>query len=478
MRPTAAVVLALGTIAASVATAGPDAPVVSPDRPNVILVVSDDQTVESLEVEGAMPYLQSQLADPDGGWTRFPNTFATTPLCCPARATLLTGRTSAVTGVLDNNDGARLDPTETIATQLHEAGYATALVGKYLNDYPFPGGPVLPPGWDRWVAKTNISDETVYAGYTLVVDGVPRSVGAGPWTYSTDVLAAEAAVSIASMPPDRPFFLWFSPSAPHRPWTPAPRHAGTLAGLDIPDPPAAGEADVSDKPSWVRSLPPLSAADLDTYREERRREYETLLGLDDALRTIDDALRARNAFEDTIVLFLTDNGYALGEHRWETKSCPYDVCTRVPLLVRRDGSPARTDERLVANTDIAPTISELAGLPPIGGTSGESLVPLFGGHGGGGQPTRQVGWRDAVHMEFLGEDPVVPRWRAIRTARLLFVAYETGERELYDLAGVRGPADPFQLDDRSGDPGYRDLLRKLEASLPLGGWEPMAEPAP
>ncbi len=344
-RPGLAVLAVAALAVAGVAAANEGSSPDRDDRPNIVLIVSDDQTAESFDVAEAMPSLHRAFADPSGGWIRFPNTFATTPLCCPARATLLTGRTSAATGVLDNTEGASLDDSETVATALHQHGYATALVGKYLNGYPFPGRPLVPPGWDRWIAKTNTADETVYGGYSLIVDGAPRAVGAGPWTYSTDLLAAEAARAIGSMPPDRPFFLYFAPPAPHRPWIPGPGDAGALSGLTFDDPAAVGERDVSDKPAWVRALPELGPDDLERFRESRRREYETLLALDEALRTIDEALAARGALDDTVVLFLTDNGYALGEHRWETKSCPYDVCTRVPLAIRVPGADARIDER-------------------------------------------------------------------------------------------------------------------------------------
>ncbi|MEX2274386.1 MAG: sulfatase [Actinomycetota bacterium] len=439
--------------------------------PNMIVVVSDDQTAESLpHSPPVMPYLQAQLEDPRGGWTSFPNTFATTPLCCPSRAGMLTGRTAAVTGVLDNGDGARLDDTSTVATWLQDAGYSTALVGKYLNGYPFPERPLVPPGWDRWVAKTNTSDATVYEGYSLVVDGVPVPIGTGPWTYSTDVLAAEAADFIATAPPDRPFFLWFSPPAPHQPWQPPERHAGAFAGLRIEDPPAVGETDVSDKPKWVRALAPVDAVRRTAFREDRRREYETLLGLDDALRTIDEALDARGALQDTVVLFMTDNGYALGEHRWSTKSCPYDACTRTPLFLRIPAMPARVDERLAANIDVAPTLASLAGVQVPEGVEGRSLVPSVSGEGA------YPGWRDSIGLAFLGEDPIVPRWRAVRTSTFLFVEYETGEQEFYDLAGVFGAADPSQLENRSGDPALRAEVRRLKELAGAIPWSPQDHP--
>jgi arylsulfatase A-like enzyme len=283
------------------------------------------------------------------------------------------------------------------------------------------------------------------------------------------VLARAAVASIAGAPHDRPFFLWFAPSAPHRPWTPAARHAGTFGDLEVPDPPAFAEADVSDKPAWVRGLPVPTTAERIRYRTARIDTLEAMLGIDEAIRTIDRALAARGELDDTVIVLLTDNGYALGEHRWETKSCPYDVCTQVPLSLRVPGAPAAVvARRPVANTDVAATIADLAGAVPPPGGVGRSLLA-------GAAPIEP---RGPVELEFLGDDPVVPRWRAIRSRDYLAVVYETGERELYDLTGKVGRPDPFQLENRADDPAYAAVQAAFADRLPNTGWDEGAEPGP
>jgi N-acetylglucosamine-6-sulfatase len=438
-------------------------------RPNIVVVLTDDQTFDSLPHRPAvMPYLQRQIENPHSGWTWFPNAFVNTPLCCPSRATILTGRYSHHTGVEGNDEGARLDESSTIATWLHDAGYRTALVGKYLNGYPFGRGPYTPPGWDHFLGKENTSDATVYRSYRVVDDGVVRAFGTAPEDYATSVLASDATAFIRSTPPGRPFFLLFAPSAPHRPWVPPPGRAGAFDDLVIRDPRGTGEVDVSDKPAWVRALPRLSASDRSALREDRRREYETLLGVDDAMRSIDEALRARAALGRTVVLYLTDNGYSFGEHRWESKSCPYEPCVRIPLFVRMPGDRSSIDRHLVSNVDLASTIAGLAGVRPGLPQDGASLVPLLGRAKappeGTGAGRAAIERRRGVLLEFAGGGGV-PAWNAVRTKRFVWVDLATGEHELYDLAGAAGPADPDELENVASDPTYAAIRRRLEGQL-------------
>ncbi|MDQ4108592.1 MAG: sulfatase-like hydrolase/transferase, partial [Actinomycetota bacterium] len=216
-RMAGAVLAALAGLGAGLAW--PVADVARRERPNVIVVLTDDQRADTFE---AMPWLRRQLARGDSGWLSFPHAFANTPLCCPARASLLTGRYARHTGVLDNRHGGRLDESSTLATWLHEAGYRTGLVGKYLNRYPFGRLPYVPPGWDRFVAKQNQSGETVYRDFHAVDQGSPVLVR----QYATDWLAERAVEFVRTAPAARPFFLVFAPSAPHSPWIPAERHEG------------------------------------------------------------------------------------------------------------------------------------------------------------------------------------------------------------------------------------------------------------
>jgi N-acetylglucosamine-6-sulfatase len=468
-RIAAGFVLALAVVASAAVAASVQATPPADDRPNIVVVLTDDQTFESLPHDPpVMPYLQSQIADPAAGWIWFPNAFVNTPLCCPSRATILTGRFSSHTGVQGNDEGALFEDSSTVATWLHAAGYRTGLVGKYLNGYPFGRSAFVPPGWDHFLGKENTSDATVYRRYTVVDDGIARTYGAGPEDYATSVLSRDAVSFIRSTPPGQPFFLMFAPSAPHRPWIPPPGEAGVDRGMAITNPPGVGERDVSDKPAWVRALPSASPAQRATWRSERRSEYETLRGVDDAMRSIDEELRARGDAAHTIVIYLTDNGYAFGEHRWESKSCPYEPCVRVPFFVRVPGVDGHTDQHLVSNVDLASTIAALARVRPRLDQDGTSLTPLLGGAPGrlvaSGPRRASILRRRAVLLEFAGGGGV-PAWDAVRTKAFLWVDLSTGEHELYDLAGAIGPADPAELRNRADDPDYAAARRRLEGRL-------------
>jgi len=418
-------------------------------RLNVVVIVTDDQSFDSIPRSvPVMPYLQARALDPADHWVVFTHAFVNTPLCCPSRATMLTGRYAHHTGVQGNTDGERLDERETLAAWLDAAGYETGLVGKYLNGYPFGRGPYVPVGWDRWWGKQQGGPESIYRNFTVIEQGTPVSYGAD--AYSTDVFADAAVRFIEQAPSDRPFFLWFAPTAPHPPAEPAPRHAGRYADLALPAPPSLDEADVSDKPAWVRALPPLGAAGIERMQEAKRRSFETLLAVDEAVRRILEALRERGELEETVVVFTSDNGLAFGEHRWDRKSCPYEECIRVPLLVRTPGLAHRVEPALVSEVDLAPTILDLVGVPPGGALDGVSLAPLLRG---GPAPPQEV------YLEFAG-DPRVPAWWALRRPGWLYVELATGERELYDLR-----RDPFELVNLAREPDRAAIVTDMAATL-------------
>ncbi|HZD18499.1 MAG TPA: sulfatase [Actinomycetota bacterium] len=452
-------VVALALAVAVLATAAPrsERPVRPDPRPSVVLILTDDQSLDSLpHVPPVMPKFQAMLEDPSDHWISFSSAFLSTPLCCPSRASILTGRYDVRTGVRTNHEGDRLDPGSTLATWLHDAGYRTALVGKYLNGYPFEGEPPVPPGWDRWLAKQQGAQTTAYYGHVLNDQGFSQRSGDAPGDYLTDVLAGAAVDFIRTAPAGRPFFLMVTPTAPHRPWTPAPRYAGAYEDLPIDQAPSVGEVDLSDKPSWVRALPEMSIDRREQLVDIRRRSFETLRAVDDLVAGVIDALKERGMLDRTVVLFLTDNGFSFGEHRWVGKTCPYEACVRTPFLVRFPGASPREEPHLVSNVDVAPTIAELGGVEPPS-VDGRSLVPLLAGSA--------VGWRDALFLDYVGDDHV-PGWSGLRTrAGFLYVEYVTGERELYDLTGSLGPADPFELDNRIEDPAYSGIASELAAEL-------------
>jgi arylsulfatase A-like enzyme len=419
-------------------------------RPNVVLVLTDDQRWDTLNV---MPTVQSQLV---ARGVTFSNAFVTNALCCPSRATFLTGRYSHSTGVYVNTGprgGAAFDDSSTIATWLRAAGYTTALVGKYLNGYV---GPTPPPGWDRWVA---FSGTQSYYSYRLSVDGTTVEYGDLPTDYSTDVLAMEAEAFIRSADP--PFLLHFSPNAPHfrqgdeLEVTPAARHEDAFASLPPWRPPNYNEADVSDKPNWLRlktpSIPPDRQAKGDTFRQE---QMEALLAVDEAVGRIIDALADTGQLADTMIVFASDNGNDWGEHRRFSKLVPYGSSIRIPLVIRYDRlvASARTESRLAVNVDVAPTFAAVAatGAP---GAEGRSLVPLL---------TSPTGpWRRDFLLEHLGAGgALIPTYCGVRNETHTYVQYVTGEEEIYDLG-----ADPYELENLARTPEMRKSLVEFRNRL-------------
>ena len=309
------------------------------DRPNVVVILTDDQTYSSL---AKMPYTNAR-----GDWVRFTRAYANYPLCCPARATLLSGQYSHHTGVENNSSGGAFDDDNTIGTWLKGRGYRTGYIGKYLNQYPFGRTPFAPPGWGRFAAFT---DDPNYYNYTLwdSSTGVKKKYGQTAADYSTDVLATKATQFIANTSPS-PFFLFFAPYSPHRPFTPAPRHATKFNGAAVTQAPNFNEDDVSDKPEFIRRQTKKSLADME---EQRRGEWRLLQATDDAVKAIFNALSSKGVLNNTVVVFMSDHGYSFGEHRWETKRCEYEECVHIPMLVRYPGVTGRTVDALVTNADL------------------------------------------------------------------------------------------------------------------------------
>jgi arylsulfatase A-like enzyme len=446
---------ACSSVATSVDTAG-DVPA-GPGRYNVILIVTDDQTADTLPADPApMPWLQDRLADPDDHWVRFSSAFSNISLCCPARATLLTGQYGHHTGVENNLTANKLRDGSTLATWLDGAGYETAMVGKYLNGYPWKKGTAWkPPGWDKWAAVDFSPDDERYYDYRLIVDGAVENHAEAPDDYLTDVLATRAVNFVDSAPATRPFFLYFAPIAGHHPWTPAPRHVDALAAMAPIRRPSFNEQDVSDKPAWIQELPfrdSTSIASVDTYR---RQAWETLMAADDAVRDIVAAVARRGALDNTVIAFVSDHGHSYAEHRWFWKRCVYEECNHVPLAIRYPDAANGVRTDLVTNADLAPTLASAAGITPGNPVDGVDLTPALAGGA--------VASRPGVLL--FGPTDALPGYWAVRTPEYLYAELSTGEKELYDLEGATGPADPFELDNRAGTAAYASVESQLAATL-------------
>lgn len=447
---------------------------VFPDElpPNVLLVVTDDQPWDTLPVPSgppAMPWLESRLADPGDHWVRFTDAFVHVPMCCPSRASVLTGRYAHHTGVEDNGDGAAFDESSTLATWLDHAGYQTALIGKYLNGYPWGRGPYVPDGWDRFLAKRNVDVTTTYERFPFIDQGVPLTAGPAPQGYATTLLAREALAFLRGASGEAPWFLVFAPTAPHAPWTPAREDEGSFDGAPVGSPSLATLNDVSDAPGWIRALSPVTATDAATLARQRRRMLETLGAVDRAMEGFVDEIRSRGELGRTLIVFMTDNGFSFGEHRWVGKRCPYDPCIRTPLVVRTPWTAARTVGSPVSIVDLAPTILDLVGdvadVPPVR-MDGVSLRTWLD------DATPGEVERAGVLVEWAG-DLEVPAWMGIRTEGFSYIEHADGTVELYDLGGAYGPADPLELHNRAGDPRYAVVevelgrrLSELASTLP------------
>jgi len=336
-----------------------------------------------------------------------------------------------------------------VATWLRRAGYRTGYIGKYLNGYTAPD---VPPGWDRWIGYWS-----GFFGYTVSMDGIHRTFGFQPDDYSTDLFTREA-VEFVEAADDRPLFLVYAPFAPHAPATPAPRHASSFPGFVPPRPPSYDEADVRDKPKWVRRTERISPERGAAMDELARKMHQSLLAVDEGVESLLDALDAAERLENTLIVFASDNGLFWGEHRLTNmKSAPYEESVRIPLVVRWDalGHGRRVEDRLASNLDLAPTFAAAAGArrPQV---EGRSLMPVL--PGGGGAWRQQVllehlrGWRNAAAR--------IPTYCGVRSQRWKYVVYRSQEEELYDLA-----TDPGELENLAGKGAHRARLLALRRDV-------------
>ncbi len=433
------------------------------DRPNIVIILTDDQNEEEMRV------MEKTLRLLGEEGTTFRNSFVSYPLCCPSRATLLTGQYAHNNKVMGNvpPDGGyrRLNHKNTLPVWLRDSGYQTAHVGKYLNGYR---GPEVPAGWSRWFGLSDPHTYLMY-GYKVIADGKKISFGQSPAEYQTDVLAARAEAILRGFAENRvrngkPFFLSVAPVAPHTersdeegkgtPPRPAPRHEGMFADEPLPDKASFDEEDVSDKPPHIQRLPRLSPAKQDAVLHAYRSRLESLLAIDDMVERLVTALEETGEIDRTVIVFASDNGFFLGEHRIpEGKRLPYEESIRVPLIIRGGGFPrGETALQPAANIDLAPTIVALTGARARRKMDGIPLLPLA---------LDPALWQDRpLLLENVNRLSGRPSYEAIRTPRWLWVEYRNGARELYDMED-----DPLQLESRHGDPALAGVRTELSRRL-------------
>jgi N-acetylglucosamine-6-sulfatase len=444
-------------------------------RPNVLLVVTDDQK-EGTVIPQVMPATHRELVQ--NGF-RFTNSYVTNAWCCPSRASILTGQYSHTNGVwtVGGPRGmAAWFPHEgsTLATWLQGAGYRTGIVGKYLNEFGTANIPAYqPPGWDTTAIMTNLvySVNPGYFNYNLWEGDRLVHYGATADDYSTRVFTRKAREFVAPRSDGKPWFLYLAYTSPHGPPINDPIDKNAAVGISYPMPANVCESDVSDKPAFVRRRAACSMTQAQYNNRMRGQQAKMLVSVDRGLGQIIADLKRTGQMRDTLVIYISDNGYFTGNHRFLVgKELPYEESVRVPLMMRWDalGQAPRSIGGLALNIDLAPTITEAAGVTQHNPYDGTSLLGLLDGSA------------SSVRADFLLEhlttgpnDPGGPSYCAVRNRRFKYVEYSTGERELYDLV-----ADPAELTSRHQDPAFQTRVSQLRnrmlqlCSPPPPGWTP------
>ena len=484
-------------LASVVAATGPASAQTPQSRPNIIVLMTDDQEPASMKV---MKTVRKEMRDKG---VEMNNYFTNFPLCCPSRATMLTGQYAHNHGVLSNvePDGGygvfnERHGNDYLPLWLQQSGYTTAYMGKYLNEYAEPDeyGTTpsdVPKGWNEW--RVLAPSRAQYFSYTLNQNGVLTQYTDAEEDYSTDVFTTKAKRYIRrSAPSANPFFLMLGYAAPHgggggepgrscnRGAEPAPRHLGDLKQQKkFPLPPSFNEADVSDKPSPIQKLAPLTPGQISDITRKRRCSWESLLAVDESVGTLLAELKRTKELANTYVFYVSDNGFLRGEHRIRNnKRFLYEESARVPFIARGPGIPrGEESENVVTNADLVPTILSLSGAAAGKTQDGESLMPSLT------NPQLETG-RAILHEAYAGL-PIL----GVRTSRYLYAEWATEasegvlpplltgepELELYDTY-----ADPYQLTNLAHDPAYAgvvdDLALELDRLLDCAGASCLTRP--
>ncbi|MGH7858138.1 MAG: sulfatase family protein, partial [Candidatus Binatia bacterium] len=410
-----------------------------------------------------MPNIRRLVAERGATFERF---YVTQPLCCPSRASLLTGEYVHSHGVLSNRGQSggyqrfldRGHEERTIARQLQQRGMRTGLFGKYLNGYTAQSPRIRrhrPPYWDKWFGKL---DGGRNYGIGFRDDDTLRFYPAKPKRYYSDDVVAGAALDWIEdeNASGRPVFAYVAPNAPHTPHEDPPRAVGGFERTRFwpEDKPSFNEPDVDDKPSYLQTTP-LTDETTTRLRTRLVRRLQRMTVIDNFVGRLVEDLDSSSWLERTYIFVTSDNGWFQGEHRLAGgKIAPYEEAVRVPLLVRGPGVPADSRiDRLASMIDLYPTFAELAGERP--NREGRSLVPLLSGG--------DVSWRTRLLIESLvpvqgagreGEPSEFPAYATLVTADLKFTEWADGSRELYDLE-----ADPHEVENLASGAGAERLSR-------------------
>jgi N-acetylglucosamine-6-sulfatase len=444
-------------------------------RPNIVLVVADDLTKRDYFDLG------SKLGSFTSGGTFFHNAFVTTTLCCPSRASTLTGlyaHNHRIHQHIDPGTGYQQYQAEgydqkDLPMWLKDSGYETGLVGKYLNKYDAQNNGI-PKGWTDWYGS-----DTPTTAWTLNENGRirtypqdPTAPGYKPWE---NVLGDKAIEFVGKAHASgKPFFLWYGTHAPHSPELVPPRDADRVGTWPAYDLPSFNERDVSDKPQWVRQQPLLGSARRQELKHKRQERLTSMLAVSRNLARLKDELRQTGELSNTYLIFTSDNGYHLGQHRLGAgKMTAYKEDMRVPLAISGPGVASGGVSHMVLNTDLAPTIADLAevkpGILPDGHwiiPDGRSFAPLLAEGRSGIAPDRfrrrflEENWQGPIPTPTGTKPFPAPTNFAVRGLDFIYNRYVTGETEYYDLS-----RDPYELRSKRVSGTYKENLDKLRTRL-------------
>lgn len=462
---TATVPLIAGADTTEVATVSRRSSFQRKKKPNVLLITTDDQTLTDLR---AMPTTRKRIG---GMGVRFTG-LAPHPLCCPARALMLTGQHAQNNGVRTNSGPfggyKRLNPRRTVGAWMNRAGYRTIYLGKFLNGYGPRQAKDATPGWNDW----NATVRGVYNAnrYTVNHNGRLRAHTRHQTDYFTDLAVRKIEHNARNS--RRPFFLWQSYVAPHtrcspqretrscwQPPTPAKRHRKMFGKARPPafSKASYNERDVSDKPRWIRTKDRLTKAERPRIRHWHRERLRSLRSVDEGIGRMLNTLARTKQLRNTLIIFTSDNGFLLGEHRDLSKTVPYEESVRVPFLMRGPGIPkGRTRHLFATHADIAPTIAAIGRTRPGRKVDGRNLLPAARR----GAPTYDtVLIQGGPHRKRYTSTGWF--YRGVRTQRYTYAHYpRDNEHELYDRRH-----DPLQLRNVANDVRYVDVVADLQRRL-------------
>lgn len=447
----AAALLLAGVVALVAVIGSARSPGGAAERPNIVLVVTDDLTKRDYFDLG------SNLSSFASGGTFFHNAFVTTTLCCPSRASTLTGlyaHNHHITQHIDPGTGYEQYHAEgydqkDLPVWLKNSGYETGLVGKYLNKYDAQSDGI-PVGWTDWYGA-----DTPTTSWTLNENGSIRTYpqdpavpGYEPWE---DVMGDKAVDFVGKAhASDKPFFLWYGTHSPHSPELVAPQDRDKVGTWSAHNPPSFNERDVSDKPQWVRDQPLLTPTQQQTLGQKRQERLTSMLAVSRNLARLKDKLRETGELANTYLIFTSDNGYHLGQHRLGAgKMTAYEEDMRVPLAISGPGVASGSVKHTVLNTDLAPTIADLAGVAPGLTPDGRSLAPLLPEGRSGIAPDQfrrrfmEENWQGPIPTPTGPKLFPAPTNFAVRGQAFIYNRYVTGETEYYDLL-----RDPYEFASR------------------------------